>query len=77
MNMKPILKYQTHPKILSHLNTLVKELLKPLMEIDSSSNENILIHILIPIPLPSMNPTWQSYLESYLKKSLENMVTPP
>ncbi len=52
-NMKPILKYQTHLKISSCLNTLVKELLKPVIEIDSGGNENILFHILIPIPLLS------------------------
>jgi hypothetical protein len=51
--MKPILKYQTHLKILSCPNTLVEKLLTPVMEIDSSGNENILFHILIPIPLLS------------------------
>jgi hypothetical protein len=51
--MKPILEYQTHLKILSCPNTLVKELLEPVMEIDSSRNENILFDILISIPLLS------------------------
>jgi hypothetical protein len=53
--MKPILKYQTHIKILC-VNTLAKELLKPMIEIISGGNESILIHNLIPIPLLSLSP---------------------
>ncbi len=49
--MKPILKHQTHLKISSCPNTLVKVLLTPVMEIDSGGNGIILFHILIPIPL--------------------------
>jgi hypothetical protein len=66
--MKPILKYQNHIKILSCVDTLVKELLKPMMEIDSGGNENIHIHILIPIPLvpgPGL-PIYLPYLISCL-----------
>ncbi len=60
-NMKPILKYQTHLKILSCPNTLVKELLKPVMEINSIGNEDIPFHILIAIPLLPFPCNWLDF----------------